>query len=79
VITQDSRLLRWKSPTIVGSAVDTIVWSSEARNMPSIRPDMIIRICRWVKPSLCSGTASGGTAAEAGEAISGRSSGYLAF
>ena len=35
-MTHDSRSLRWKSPTMVGSAVETIVWSSAARNMPSI-------------------------------------------
>src|SRR5580704_11155667 len=57
VMTHDSRLLWWKSPTMVGSAVDTIVWSSEARNMPIISPDMIARICRCVKPSLVGGLA----------------------
>ena len=32
-----------RSPTIVGSAVETIVWSSAARNMPSISATKIIR------------------------------------
>src|ERR1700722_217687 len=57
VMTHDSRLLWWKSPTIVGRAVDTMVWSSEARNIPIISPDMITRICRCVKPSLAGGLA----------------------
>ena len=57
VMTHDSRLLWWKSPTMVGSAVDTIVWSSAARNIPIISPDMITRICRCVKPSLVGGLA----------------------
>src|SRR5580704_13527116 len=48
-MTQDSRLLRWKSPTMVGRAVATMVWSSAARNMPIMSPDMITRICRCVK------------------------------
>ena len=28
--------------------VATIVWSSAARNMPAIRPDRIVMICRWL-------------------------------
>ena len=57
VMTHDSRLLWRKSPTMVGSAVDTIVWSSAARNIPIISPDMITKICRCVKPSLAGGLA----------------------
>jgi hypothetical protein len=37
VTTQDRWLSPPSSPTIVGSAVATIVWSSAARNMPSSR------------------------------------------
>ena len=36
-----------RSSPIVRIAVETIVWSSAARNMPSISPDRIVRICRW--------------------------------
>src|SRR5260370_3786105 len=64
-MTQDSRLLRWKSPTMVGRAVAKMVWSRAARNSPSISPDMITRICRWVKPSCGEGLA----VVEAGELI----------
>ena len=38
VTTQDRWLAPPRSPTIVGSAVATIVWSRAARNMPSITP-----------------------------------------
>src|SRR4051794_21062319 len=37
VTTQERWLRPPRSPTIVGSAVETIVWSSAARNIPSIR------------------------------------------
>ena len=44
--------LRWeapcRSPTMVGRAVDTTVWSRAARNMPSIRAPMTTRTRRWV-------------------------------
>src|SRR3954449_8759119 len=33
-----------RSPTIVGSAVDTIVWSSDASSMTSMSPPMTSRI-----------------------------------
>ncbi len=36
VTTQDSRFSPPRSPTIVGSAVDTIVWSSAASRIASI-------------------------------------------
>jgi hypothetical protein len=35
-------------------------WSSAARNIPVIRPDRMVRICRWVRPSAA---GTGGTAA----------------
>ena len=38
-----------RSPTIVGSAVDTIVWSSAASIMPHMSAPMISRI--WRRPS----------------------------
>src|SRR4051794_27711048 len=34
---------------MVRIAVETMVWSSAARNMPSIRPDRISMICRYVR------------------------------
>src|SRR5687768_13640752 len=42
------------SPTIVGSAVPTMVWSSAASSMPVIRPLMSRRICRWLRRGLAS-------------------------
>src|ERR1039458_1729900 len=36
VTTHDRWLSPWRSPAMVGNAVDTIVWSSAARNMPSM-------------------------------------------
>src|SRR6478672_4084564 len=56
---------RWfrppRSPTIVGSAVATIVWSSAASSMPSMSPPRMTMICRWVyvlgcTPPPCSAT-----------------------
>src|SRR3989442_983612 len=44
VTTQERWLRPPRSPTIVGSAVETIVWSSAARNMPSISaPNTVLR------------------------------------
>jgi hypothetical protein len=43
---------------MVRMAVDTTVWSRAARNMPSISPDRIVRIWRWVKTPLESGAAA---------------------
>src|SRR5437879_5774018 len=40
-----------RSSAMVRIAVDTIVWSSAARNIAIIRPPRIVRICRWVKVS----------------------------
>ena len=57
---------RWfnpcRSPAMVGSAVDTIVWSSDARNMPSISAERITRIRRC---SAFSKSWSAGACAEA--------------
>ena len=39
-----------RSPTIVGSAVDTIVWSSAASSMPSMSAPMISRMRRRPSP-----------------------------
>ena len=41
-----------RSPTIVGSAVDTIVWSSAARNMPHMSAPMISRMRRRPSPGM---------------------------
>ena len=40
------------SPTIVGSAVATIVWDSAATSMPSISPTSTVRICRWLSTGM---------------------------
>src|SRR5450631_4147664 len=34
---------------MVRIAVETMFWSSAAKNMPSMSPTRIVRICRWVK------------------------------
>ena len=39
-----------RSPTIVGSAVDTIVWSSAASSMPSMSAPMMSRMRRRLSP-----------------------------
>src|SRR5918993_1450383 len=49
------------SPTIVGSAVDTIVWSSAARNMPSISAPKIGRSARPC--GACEGVGTGSVVA----------------
>ena len=41
--TQERWFAPCRSKTIVGSAVDTIVWSSAARNIPSISATKIMR------------------------------------
>jgi hypothetical protein len=46
VITQERWFSPPSSPTIVGSAVATTVWSIEARSIPSMRPEKMIRISR---------------------------------
>src|SRR5437016_411432 len=46
VTTQERWLRPPRSPTIVGSAVETIVWSSAARNMPSISATKTMRRAR---------------------------------
>src|SRR3954453_477101 len=43
---------------MVRMAVETTVWSSAARNMPSNRPTRIVMIWRWVKTPLASGAAA---------------------
>src|SRR4051794_22993550 len=37
-----------RSSAMVRIAVETMVWSSAPRNIPIIRPVMIVRICAWV-------------------------------
>src|SRR3546814_4177355 len=49
---------------MVGRAVATIVWSSDARNIPSMIPLKITRTWRWV-----SGAAAGSSTALAGGAV----------
>ncbi len=39
-----------RSSAIVRMAVDMIVWSSAARNMPISRPTRMVTICRWLRP-----------------------------
>src|ERR1043166_6796535 len=43
VITQDSEETSWNWRPMVGSAVATMVWSSAARNMVSIRLTRMVR------------------------------------
>ena len=59
VITQAMCDPPLRSPTIVGSAVDTMVWSSAASSMPSIRAPMIRKIRRWLSPVIALPGASG--------------------
>src|SRR5438067_5144052 len=52
VTTQERWLRPPRSPTIVGSAVETIVWSSAARNMPSMSAAKTVQSARpWSRPS----------------------------
>ena len=53
VITQDRLETSWNWRPMVGSAVATMVWSSAARNMVSIR------LIRMVRTSLCVSGARG--------------------
>src|SRR6478735_899901 len=48
VVTQACRESPLRSSPMVRMDVATMVWSSAARNMPSIRPPRIVRISRWV-------------------------------
>src|SRR4051794_6551823 len=48
VVTQAWTDRPLRSSAIVRIDVLTIVWSRAPRNMPSISPDRIVRICRWV-------------------------------
>src|SRR5882757_5959876 len=60
VVTQACRLSPSRSSAIVRMDVLTMVWSSEARNIPAISPARMVRICRW----LSSGFRSAGAARE---------------
>src|ERR671934_1499340 len=52
VTTHERWLSPPRSPTIVGSAVETIVWSSAARNMPSMSAAKTVHSARpWSRPS----------------------------
>ena len=51
--THDRWLSPPSSPTIVGRAVETIVWSSAARNMPSISAAKIGASARPLRVSSC--------------------------
>ncbi len=58
-----------RSPTIVGSAVDTIVWSSAASSMPSMSAPMMSRMRRRLSPGrapLPAMSAAGGCGAAGG-------------
>ena len=46
VVTQAWADSPCRSSPMVRIAVETIIWSSAARNMPSIRPVRIVMICR---------------------------------
>src|SRR5689334_10367661 len=48
VTTHDRWFRPPRSPTMVGSAVATMVWSSAASSMPSMSPPRMTMICRWV-------------------------------
>src|SRR5260221_4083071 len=48
----------WRSDEMRASAVATMVWSSAARNMPSIRPIRMMTVSRWLK-RLAAGWAFG--------------------
>ncbi len=41
-----------RSPTMVGSAVETMVWSRAARSMPSIKAPMMSNTRRWGSPMM---------------------------
>jgi hypothetical protein len=61
VVTQACAARPCRSLPMVLIAVATIVWSSDARNMPSISPDKMVRICRWLSspPDEAAGTPAG--------------------
>ena len=48
VMTQAMCEPPFRSPTIVGSAVETMVWSSAASSIPSISAPMMSRTGRWL-------------------------------
>src|SRR4051812_50103949 len=47
-----------RSSAIVRIAVETIVWSSAARNIPDMRPARMTTTCRWVKDDGASGATA---------------------
>jgi hypothetical protein len=54
VTTQERWLRPPRSPTIVGKAVETIVWSRAARNIPSINAPKTVHSARPAnRPSAC--------------------------
>src|SRR5580700_1990834 len=67
VTTQDRWFNPCRSPAMVGSAVETIVWSSEARIMPSISATRITRIrrCSALSKSWSTGPGAEATAVSA--------------
>src|SRR5882757_9268444 len=52
VVAQTCRENPCRSSEIVRIAVETIVWSSAARNIASIRPVSIVTICLWLRAPL---------------------------
>jgi hypothetical protein len=48
VTTHESWSTPPRSPTIVGSAVETIVWSSEASSIASSRPEKVSSTRAWL-------------------------------
>src|SRR3954451_12421562 len=49
VVAHAWMLRPWRSSAIVRIAVETIVWSSAARNIPDMRAMRMTTIWRWVK------------------------------
>ena len=49
VVAQACTLRPFRSSAMVRMEVETMVWSSAARNIPDIRPPMMIRIWRWLR------------------------------
>src|SRR3954463_14015440 len=57
VVTQACRDSPLRSSPMVLMDVATMVWSSAAMNMPSMRPPRIVRISRWVGGTKVDGRA----------------------
>src|ERR1700712_4161348 len=71
VVTQACTESPCRSSPMVRMADVTMVWSSAARNMPSISPPRISRICRWLScddDAAPAGTEVGGGVPRAGAA-----------